>query len=62
MPYFSKEAVFVREVQEESYKVSRAPTGKKVKNKMETEGTKNSVPDLPKTNINTRGNVQTLQP
>lgn len=45
MPYFSKEAIFDREVQEESCKVRRAPTGKKEKNEMGIEGTKNSVPN-----------------
>lgn len=49
MPNFPKEAIFDKEVQEEIYKVRRAPWEKKEKNKMEIEGTKNYVSDLLKT-------------
>lgn len=57
-----KKQFLIRErgVGKESYKVRRTLQGKKNENKMEIERIKNSVPDLPKININTHGAI--LQP
>lgn len=52
-----KKQFLIGGVRKESYKVRRTPRGKKNENKIEIEGTKNYVPDLPKININTDGAI-----